>query len=239
MNERLTPKTVLAVAAHADDIEFGASGAIATFAQGGAAVYYLILTDGGKGSSDHNETSEQLRDKRQAEQREALKILGGTDVFFLDYPDSHLEVTQGLKRDIVKIIRQVKPEVVITMDPTMVYSAKHGFINHPDHRAAGQATLDAVFPMARDHMTFPELMEEGLEPHVTQTVLLVNFNDHNFYVDISGVIDTKLAALAAHKSQMGDMKSVEKIVRNMARDCGQECDCDCAEGYIKIDVQNS
>ncbi len=119
----------------------------------------------------------------------------------------------------------------------MIYSAEQGFINHPDHRAAGQAALDAVFPLARDHMTFPELYAEGFEPHKTLDVLLINFNSHDYYVDISKVIDKKIAALEAHSSQMPDMKAVEKRVRQMAQDVGKISGYPLAEGFIRISIR--
>jgi LmbE family N-acetylglucosaminyl deacetylase len=162
----LRPKVILGIAAHPDDLDFGASGTMAKFARGGAEIHYLIITDGGKGSKDKAMTPAKLTALRQAEQRAALKELGGTDVQFLNgFCDGELEVTMALKKELVKAIRIVKPDVVVTMDPSMIYSARRGFINHPDHRAAGQATLDAIFPLARDHMSFPDLFEAGHEPH--------------------------------------------------------------------------
>ncbi|MEJ0073518.1 MAG: PIG-L deacetylase family protein [Candidatus Saccharibacteria bacterium] len=198
----LNPKSFLCVAAHPDDMEFGAAGTVAKFVAGGAKGYYLILTDASKGTADRTIEPKQLTALRQEEQRAAAGILGLEKVFFGDYEDGALEVTQDVKRDIVRAIREVKPEVVITMDPSFIYSAEYGFINHPDHRAAGQATLDAVYPLARDHLSFPELLKEGLEPHKTATVLLTNFEKHGFLVDITDHMETKLKALGAHASQL-------------------------------------
>src|SRR3989344_3187826 len=175
-NNSLKPKKVLGVAAHPDDLDFGMSGTIAKWTARGAEAYYLILTDGSKGSADKNMSPEDLVKMRQDEQREAAKILGVDEVFFLNYEDGCLVCDKQLKRDIARVIRKVKPEVIMTFDPTLVYSAKRGIINHPDHRAAGQATLDACFPLARDHLSFPELLAEGLEPHATPTILLMNFD---------------------------------------------------------------
>lgn len=186
--EPLKPKSVLAVAAHPDDLEFGFAGSAAKWASEGASVYYLILTNGNKGSEDRSLTSDQLRDIRRDEQRAAAKILGVKQVFFCDYEDGLLEVTPEVKRDVARIIRQTKPEVVYCMDPTMVYALNGFGINHSDHRAGGQATLDAVFPLARDHLSFPELLtEEKLEPWKVKTILMANFENQNFYVDISEV----------------------------------------------------
>ena len=191
----LNPSIVLGVAAHPDDLDFGTAGTMAKFAKSGADIYYLLLTDGSKGSDDRGLTSKELIKIRQEEQRAALLAIGGKGITFLSYPDSGLYVTQELKKDIVKEIRRLRPDVVITMDPTVVYSVNRGFVNHSDHRAAGQATIDAVFPLARDHLTFPDLLIDGLEPHKVKTLLLTNFDHQNFYIDISDTLDTKLQAI--------------------------------------------
>lgn len=233
----LHPKVILGVVAHPDDLEFGMAGTVAKYVSEGAKGYYYILTNANKGSDDRSMTPDRLRDIRREEQREAGKILGLTDVFFGDYEDGGLEVTLALKRDIVRVIRQVKPDVVLTMDPTMIYSARRGMINHPDHRAAGQAALDAVYPLARDHMTFPELFEqEGLEPHKVKTVLMNNFDEANFYVDITAHIDTKIKALGAHVSQLGDPEAAFERVREWAALAGSKVGAAYAEGFIRLDV---
>lgn len=235
--QELKPSVVLGVAAHPDDLDFTAAGSMAAFAQAGAKVYYLILTDGGKGSDDPSMTSEKLRDLRRGEQRAAAKILDVADVFFCDYPDGALENTQEVKRDVVKIIRKVKPDVVVAMDPSVLYSAEHGSINHPDHRAAGQAALDAVFPLARDRLTFPELLQEGYEPHKTQTVLLANFNESNFAVNISETIELKFKAIAAHASQVPkDLAPLETRFRQWSAAAGAKYGYTNAESFVRIDV---
>ncbi len=234
--EVLAPKVVLGVAAHPDDLDFGASATMAKFAAEGAEIYYLILTDGSKGSADRTITPEQLIKMRRAEQRAALKAVGGVDVTFLDYPDAALEISQALKRDIVREIRRRKPDVVVTMDPSVLYSEVRGFINHPDHRAAGQATIDAVFPLARDYLTFPELLSEDLEPHKVATLLLTNFDKQNFYVDVSDTLDKKFAALQSHMSQISDMDSVKKWVSEWAEKAGKQAGCKFAEGFMRLDL---
>jgi len=231
----LQPKIVLGIAAHPDDLDVGAGGAIAHFAAQGAEVHYLILTDGGKGSNDPTMSSAGLTEMRHAEQQAALEVVGGKSISFLDYPDGELEITMELKKQIVKAIRTIKPDVVITMDPTVIYSAANGIINHPDHRAAGQATLDAVFPLARDRLTFPELYKEGYEPHKTPTILLVNFNEGNFAIDISSTFETKLAAINAHTSQFNGIESLG-WVRDMAQVQAQGSDFDLAENFVRIDI---
>lgn len=233
---QLHPKVVLGVAAHPDDLDFSASASIAKFIQEGAKAYYLILTDGGSGSEDRSMTPEKLQKIRQEEQRKAGKILGLTDVFFCNYRDGTLQNTLEVKKEVVRIIRQVKPDVVITMDPSVLYSAKNGFINHPDHRAAGQAALDAVFPLARDHMSFPELLEEGLEPHKVPTMLLMNFNDYNFAVNVSDTLELKFKGLEAHASQVSNIEQVKARFSERAAQLGSRYGYTYAETFIRIDV---
>jgi LmbE family N-acetylglucosaminyl deacetylase len=234
--EPLKPKVVLGVAAHPDDLDVGASGTLAKFAAEGAEVHYLILTDGSKGSDDPAMSSAELVKIRRAEQEAAVQAIGGKAAHFLDYPDAGLEVTQDLKRDIVRIIRQLKPDVVITFDPTHLYSMERGMINHTDHRAAGQAAIDAVFPLARDRLTFPELAEEGLEPHKVATLLLINFDRNNFAVDVSDTFERKLDALRAHVSQFKDPESLGKWLRERAEQAGQEAGCQYAETFIRLEM---
>ncbi len=237
MENPLNPKVVLGIAAHPDDLDFGSAGTMATFAKQGAEIHYLILTDGSKGSDDMEMTSAELVKIREDEQRNALKILGGKGVTFLGYPDGELQITLELKKDIVKVIRTIKPDVVITMDPSMIYSTKRGFINHPDHRAAGQAALDSVFPLARDHLAFPELFANGFLPHKTPTVLLTNFDNSTYVVDISDNLDIKLEALKAHASQIGDMDSVTKWVTEGAATTGQPAGYKYGEGFVRLDIK--
>jgi len=231
----LQPKIILGIAAHPDDLDVGAGGTIAEFIRRGAIVHYLVLTDGSKGSEDPAMTSEKLIAIRRAEQQKALEVVAGTSVTFLDYPDGALEITMALKKDIVKVIRTLKPDVVITMDPTVVYSSKAGIINHPDHRAAGQATLDAIFPLARDRLTFPELLEEGLEPHKVANALLINFDTSNYSVDITDTFELKVAAIKAHTSQFGDLED-STWLRDMALRQGQRAGYSLAESFVRIDI---
>lgn len=232
----LQPKVILGVVAHPDDLEFGMAGTVAKYIAEGAKGYYFILTNANKGSADRAVVPDELRDVRRNEQREAGKVLGLSDVFFGDYDDGCLECNLGVKRDIVRIIRQVRPDVVLTMDPTFVYDVERGFINHPDHRAAGQAALDAVYPLARDHLSFPELLQEGLEPHKVKTVLMANFGKENYFVDISAHIDTKLAALGAHASQLPDRDASFEMVKSWATRLGSKVGATYAEGFVRLDL---
>jgi LmbE family N-acetylglucosaminyl deacetylase len=235
----LTPTVVLGIAAHPDDLDYTAAGTMAAFAKQGAQVYYLILTDGGKGSEDRTMTPEKLRDIRREEQRAAAKILGVRDIFFLDYPDGTLENTLAVKRDIVKVIRQVKPDVVVGIDPSVLYSPEYKLVNHPDHLAAGMATLAAVYPLARDHMIFPELLEQGFEPHKTPTLLLMSFDldpeRANYAVDISNTLDQKLQTADAHATQF-DAEAIKPILTSMARQAGTKFGYTYAEPFVRVDM---
>lgn len=230
------PKVVLAVGAHADDIDFGAAGSIAQWTKQGAEVHYLVITDGSKGSADPAITTAQLIALREQEQREAASVLGVKAVHFLHYEDGLLEITMSLKKDIVRIIRQVQPDTVVVMDPTTVYFSDFNFINHPDHRAAGQATLDAVFPLARDHLSFPELYQtEKLAPHKVAHVLLINMAEQNYFVDISDTFETKLTALQRHVSQVPDVAQLTERLQSRAATLGRKTGSRYAEGFMRVD----
>ncbi|HSH17820.1 MAG TPA: PIG-L deacetylase family protein [Candidatus Saccharimonadales bacterium] len=234
------PQVVLGVAAHPDDLDFTAAGTIALWASQGAEVYYLVLTNGNKGSADLSADPKALTELRRIEQRRAAKILGVKEVYFCEYEDGLLEPTVPVKKDIVRYIRRLSPDTVVTMDPSMLYCAERGYINinHPDHRAAGQATLDAVFPLARDHLSLPDLYEhERLEPHRVGTVLLTNFNSPNYSVDITATIDKKMQAISAHDSQMPDLPGMLRIVREVAERAGHNTGGRYAESFIRIDVR--
>ncbi len=235
----LKPAIVLGIAAHPDDLDYGAAGTMAKFAAQGAKIHYLIITDGSQGSSDYKASPNELAKTREAEQRAALKAFGSSEknVTFLGYPDGGLEITMEIKKEVVKVIRTVRPDVVVTMDPSLLYSAERGFINHPDHRAAGQIALDAVFPLARDHLAFPQLFSQGYKPHKVKTVLLTNFERHNYYVDVSEYIDKKIAALAEHKSQISNIEDVGKMIKTWAKALGEEVGCKYAEAFMRIDVR--
>jgi len=195
-------KRALVVAAHADDPEFGCGGTVALWSRSGWEFYYLILTDGSKGSDDPEMIPERLVTVRQQEQRAAASILGVKEVFFLDYEDGELTYTRDLLRDVVRYIRRLKPHAVFTSDPTTIFHS-NSFINHKDHRCAGLVAVDAVYPVARDRLNMPELLDEGLEPHKVMELYLAQSNEPNLDVDITEVGDLKITALLEHKSQFG------------------------------------
>lgn len=232
----LKPKVVLGIVAHPDDLDFSSSGSFAKWGADGAETHYLIVTNGSKGSDDPAMTSDQLIKIRRDEQRAAAKILGVKSVTFFDYEDGELEVTKELKKDIAREIRRVKPDTVVTLDPTFVYAPGTGIINHSDHRAAGQAAIDAVYPLARDRLTYPELIEEGFEPHKVKHLLLTSFTGGNFFVDISDSFDKKVAALKEHKSQISDFSGVENRMRHFAHESGKKFGCELAESFNRVDM---
>jgi LmbE family N-acetylglucosaminyl deacetylase len=224
---------VLGVGAHPDDMEFGAAGTFAKFAEDGADCYYLICTDGSKGSTDPKMTSERLADIRMKEQKASAKMLGIRNVFFLKNKDGELVADLKLKKEIVRHIRKLKPDIVITSDPTFLYN--EGYVNHSDHRATGYATIDAVFPMSRNIMTFPELKKEGLEPHRVKQLYLVNLQNPNYGVDITKTIDLKVRAMSLHQSQ-GIGKHPE-FLKEMAAGMGKRFGYKYAEPFFKIEFR--
>lgn len=223
------------MAAHPDDLDFGASGTIAKWIKQGAICYYLICTSGGKGSDDPKMTEKKLAKIRRQEQINAGKILGLKNVFFLKHKDAELVADLDLKREIVGYIRKLRPEIVVASNPTFVYSSSYGFINHTDHRAAGQATIDAVYPMARDRLTFPEHEKQGLLPHKVKTLYLVSFQDPEEIIDISETIDLKIRALRAHKSQVS--QDAISYIKDRSKLLGKRKGYRFAEGFIVINIR--
>lgn len=221
---------VLVVMAHPDDAEFGVGGTVARWAREGRHVTYVILTDGNRGSSDPAMTAERLAQIRHAEQRAAALKLGVKDVFFLGYDDGSLQPTLDLRRQITRWIRRVKPDVVVAPDPTRRWTGQR-YINHPDHRAAGEATLDAIIPGSDTRLVFPELLEEGLEPHQVKEVYLSGSNEADVFVDITGAIDAKVEALREHKSQIGDWEELDRTIRERAAEMGKSQQLQFAEGF--------
>ena len=194
----------MVVVAHADDAEWGCAGTVAKWCAQGWEVVYLLCTDGSKGSSDPEITSGQLVEIRKQEQLDASKVLGVRQVVFLGYEDSMLEPTLELRRDIAREIRRYRPDVLICTNPQRNLTGDD-YMGHPDHFAAGEAALSAVFPAARDRLTFPELLEEGLEPHhVREVWIMYEDNGADMYVDVTEHMDTAVKALEQHKTQVSE-----------------------------------
>ncbi len=203
------PYHILVCAAHHDDIEFGVAGSIAKWIkEEGATVTYVIITDGGSGSNDPDLTRQQIIDMRIVEQNAAAAAIGVTDVRYLGYPDGTLTASIDVRRDITRIIRETKPYRVIIQDPTTVY-VRSGYINHPDHRAAGEASLYAVFPSSETRPIFPELLDEGFEPHKIGELYMNLTMNPTHYLDITSTIDDKIETLRAHVSQLGEGEDFE------------------------------
>jgi LmbE family N-acetylglucosaminyl deacetylase len=217
-------------------MDFSSSGTIAKWAKKGAVITYLVCTDGSKGSDDPKMTVKKLSLIRRKEQLTAAKILGVKDVIFLRHVDGELVVNKKLKEDISKVIRQKKPDVVMTLDPTFLYSTKRGFVNHSDHRAAGQAAIDAVFPLARDRLNFPHHEKQGLASHKVKTLLLVAMEDPTHCEDITSTFEAKLKTLKAHASQVTPDAVFEKRVRERSRIIGKKAGFRYAEGFKRIEL---
>lgn len=193
---------ILVIAAHADDIEFAAAGTIANWTAAGHPVTYCIVTDGSAGSNEPGANLATLVARRQEEQRAAAAVLGVHDVRFLGYRDGILQPTLDLRRELTRLIREVRPFRVLCQDPTLVFAGNTN-INHPDHRAAGEAALYAVFPSAETRPIFPELLAEGYEPHKVRELYLMFPSAPDLYLDISDRIEQKIEDLLCHRSQLG------------------------------------
>lgn len=208
------PGSLMVVVAHPDDAEFMCAGTVARWSSEGCRVTYVVVTKGDKGSEDPDMTPDQLARTREAEQRAAGSIIGVSEFVFMGYEDAYLHHTLRLRRELTRLIRQIRPEVVITFDPTTRFFGD-SYVNHPDHRATGDATVDAVFPSARDRLTFPELAAQGLEPHKVRELWLGLTDGANVRVDIGRWLDQKRRALLAHPSQLGP--EVAEFALDMAR----------------------
>lgn len=225
---------VLVIVAHPDDAEFSSGGTIAKWAREGKEITYLLCTNGNKGSGDPMMTSDRLAVIREKEQRAAASVLGVKDVLYLGYNDGELVPSLTLRRDITRVIRQVRPDIVITMDPTVRFR-RGTYLNHSDHRVAGDTALDAIYPAARDHLYFPELLAEGLRTHIVKEVYLTGSDQTDVWVDISDTIDLKIAALRQHVSQVGDhFDDVSQMVRMWAQTNAEGKDMKFAEVFRRL-----
>lgn len=221
------------IIAHADDAEFGSAGTIARWVKQGVEVTYVVVTNGNKGSADPEMTPEALAALREKEQRAACNVLGVKNVVFLGYQDGELVPSLELRRNLTREVRRYKPDVAMVPDPTTWYFG-NTYINHPDHRAVGEAALAAIFPSARDRLTFPELLVEGFEPHKVREVYLSFSMNADTWVDITDTMDTKLAALREHRSQLPDMDEIDKNVRERAIAMAEGREMRYAEAYKKM-----
>ena len=224
-----SPLRIMGIFAHPDDAEFNVAGSAALWADQGAQIAYVIVTNGGAGSNDPQQDLEELVRLRHAEQTAACKVLGVQEVIFLDYPDGVLEPTLDVRRALTRVIRQFKPDRVVCSDPSHLFFGD-GYINHPDHRAAAEAAIYAVFPSAPTRPIFPELLAEGLEPHQVKEVYMTSDQAHvNVTIDISSTIERKIEALRCHKSQVdpGD----GQWIRHWASETGKAAGIEYAEAF--------
>lgn len=221
-------KQVLTVFAHPDDAETMAGGTLLKWAREGHAITMCLITDGDKGTSDPNDAREAVVARRRTEQERAATRLNAT-VITLGYEDGVLQPTLGLRRDLVRVMRRVRPHVVVANDPTVWF--RHGqYINHPDHRAAGQAAIEALYPAVKKASIFPELLAEGHQPHVVEEVWLGPTDEPDTWVDITDVFDEKIALICEHASQFPPEPTRAAFAR-IAREAGQERGIQLAESF--------
>lgn len=223
------PESAMAIVAHPDDIEFSCAGTLARWAKAGSRVSYVVITSGDVGIDEPGMTRERAAKIREEEQREAGRRAGALEVIFLGEPDGMLQATIALRKKLVREIRRFQPEVVVCGDPTIVW-AGDSYINHPDHRAAATAALDAVFPAAGQPNLFEELVEEGLKAHKVRKVYVTSWNGADVFINIEETIDVKIRALRAHKSQMRDWDPNDRI-RERAAERGKGKEMAYAEGF--------
>lgn len=214
-NNLYIPESVMVIVAHPDDIEFSCAGTIARWTQKGCRAAYVLVTSGDVGIAKTGMTRAKAAEIREAEQRAAAQIAGVEEVVFLREPDGMLQPTLELRKKLVREIRRFRPEVVMCGDPTIVWAGE-SYINHPDHRAAATAALDAIFPAAGQPNLFEELAEEGLRAHKPRKVYVTSWEQTDTFVNIEETIDTKIAALRAHTSQMTGWDPEEWVRKHAA-----------------------
>jgi LmbE family N-acetylglucosaminyl deacetylase len=226
---------ILCISAHPDDNEFVIGGSVVGWAREGRSVTFCLVTDGSAGTNEHTPSPEGLVAVREQETREAARILGVSEVIFLGYTDGIVEPTLALRRDLTRVIRRHRPDVVVCGDPTVRFYG-NDYINHPDHRATSSAALDAVFPSAETRAIFPELLEEGLDPHKVKQVFISAppARTANTWVDITDTIEVKCAALHAHVSQIGPGEWLEPMIQGWAGRDGKRIGVKYAEAFRRM-----
>lgn len=224
------PVDLMVITAHPDDAEFGAAGTVAKWTRQGKSAVYVVCTDGDKGTSDRTLTPASLIAIRQKEQRDACRILGVSQAVFLGYGDQTLEDTPEFRKHLVEMIRTFRPATIITLDPYRRY------LWHRDHRIVGQVVMDAVFPFARDHMAYPDMLEQGLEPHKVKELLFFGTEEINHYVDIEETFERKLEALQCHNSQVNELGNgdLRKWLKNRCRLLAKGSNYRLAEAFHRV-----
>jgi len=227
-----TPQIALSIQAHPDDQEFTVAGTLARWVLAGCRVISVIVTSGEAGSNEPSKGAgykSELSSLREGEQSAACVTLGIQETIFLHYPDGELEPTLNLRKDLTRLIRRYKPDTVVTGDPQSIFYGS-GYINHPDHRAAAQAALYAVFPSAETRLIFTDLLDAGYEPHKVKRLYVHGAEKADTWVDITGTIDRKIAALKKHVSQLGDWDP-ENMIREWAAEEGKGHNSQYAEAF--------
>jgi LmbE family N-acetylglucosaminyl deacetylase len=235
MNETWIPERALFIYAHPDDIEYTVAGTAARWAGHGCEVVYVVITNGGAGSHDDGMTPARLAQIRQQEQQAAADVVGARACIFLGYPDGLLQPTLELRKQLVRLIRIHRPNVVVCGDPRIYFSGDT-YINHPDHRAAAVAALEAVFPAAEMNMLYPDLVQEGLIGHKVNYVYVSTRREPNHFEDITESIDLKIEALRQHASQLGDRDPGPRI-REWAARHGDNGEFQYAEAFLRITLK--
>ncbi|HSW35646.1 MAG TPA: PIG-L deacetylase family protein [Candidatus Limnocylindrales bacterium] len=223
---------IMVISPHPDDAEFGAAGTVARWVKEGKEVVYVVCTSGEKGTSDPAVDPADLAQIREREQQAAARLLGVKDCVFLRYEDQTLEDTPAFRKEIVRYIRTFRPETLVTSDPYRRY------IWHRDHRITGQVVLDAAYPFARDHLAFPDLLANGLQPHIVREILLWGAEPPNYISDITDTFENKLAALRCHESQVGGhhFPAIEQWLRDRAEAAAVGQDFALAEAFHRVEI---
>jgi len=230
------PQRLLVIVAHPDDADFGPSATVSRWTDEGTVAELVCCTSGDAGSDDPEADPIQLALLREEEQRVAARIVGYRQVHFLHQPDGALANDLPLREELVRIIREFRPDAVMTSDPSR-YFTSDGFVQHTDHRAAGAAAVDAVYPAARNAMSFPHLAQQGLAPHVVRRIYVFWAAEPDEWVDVSGYVDRKIAALHAHPSQLRDPQAIDARVRERLAEQGVRVGVEAAEPFQVIRVE--
>ena len=229
------PERFMVIVAHPDDADFGPAATAARWVEEGSTAWLVCLTSGEAGGEDPDADPLALARLREEEQRRAAAIVGYAEVHFLHQPDGALANDLAVREQLVRLIREFKPDAVLCQDPTVVFHESR-FVNHTDHRAAGMAAVDAVYPAARNPMAFPYLAREGLEKHVVPRIYLFGTNEPNAWVDTTATFDKKLAALHEHPSQLRDPDEATNWIRRWAEENGKRVGVPMADAFRIIDV---
>ncbi|MBI2038295.1 MAG: PIG-L family deacetylase [Candidatus Nealsonbacteria bacterium] len=223
------PNKILAIGAHPDDLDFSCAGTTAKLTRQGSEIVYLIISDGGKGSHKVKVSASKLAKIRKEEQKRAAKAVGVKEVIFLGLKDGEIENTKLLRKEIVKVIRKTKPDIVFSFDPAINFESPYR--SHRDHRLAGEAVFDAIYPASGNESFFPELLRQGYKSHQVKEIWFFGSPKPNKFIDIAKTVGDKIKALSYHQSQIVSLKEVEKRVKDWARSSGKKKGYKYAEAF--------